>query len=176
MEVLKEKLDLLQDLVTGLTRPRAAPAEPTPEPSVVADGSGDDKALEDAEINRHIAKLADSDPGDRYSAVIALGHYSGSRVVKALEGMLSPEPDPEDVMAAEALTQYDRARALRRQGSYDVAILSYTDAIGNEHPSVPKLFPASITGLIPRAFGCLQGPGEVSERARDVPRPAVAAQ
>ena len=87
-----------------------------------------------------------------------------------------PEPEPEDVMAAEALTHYDRARALRRQGSYDVAILSYTDAIGNEHPSVPKLFPASITGLIPRAFGCLQGPGEVSERARDVPRPTVATQ
>jgi len=125
MEVLKEKLDLLQDLVTGLTRPRAAPAEPTPEPSVVADGSGDDKALEDAEINRHIAKLADSDPGDRYSAVIALGHYSGSRVVKALEGMLSPEPDPEDYVRVAVIK---RLQELGRPSSVPHVIVSLRDA------------------------------------------------
>ncbi len=128
MEVLKEKLDLLQDLVTGLTQPRMAPVEPTPEPAVVAEGpedGGADKALEDAEINRHISKLTASDPGDRYSAVIALGHYSGVRVVKALEGMLTPDPDPEDYVRVAVI---ERLRELGSPSSVPHVIVALRDA------------------------------------------------
>ena len=37
-----------------------------------------------------------------------------------------------------AIKLYDRARTLRREGSYDVAILAYTDAISAEHPDLAK--------------------------------------
>lgn len=99
IQVLEEKMQLLQDLITsrGVS---PAPGGGTVVPPVV-DGGDKPKeepgeSLEDREINAHIAKLGDPDPGKRYSAVIALGRYTGDRVVKALENMLTPEPDPED--------------------------------------------------------------------------------
>ena len=53
----------------------------------------------------------------------------GFVVAPASEGATSPKA---------AAKLYDRARTLRRQGSYDVAILAYTDAISAEHPDLAK--------------------------------------
>ena len=51
----------------------------------------------------------------------------------ASEGSTSPK-----AAAKAAAKLYDRARTLRRQGSYDVAVLAYTDAISAEHPDLAK--------------------------------------
>lgn len=105
IEVLKEKVDILQDLVTsrgGAPNPGGGVAGDDgaggggPPGDVTADGAkggGAPDTLEDKEINAQIAKLSDPDPGKRYSAVIALSRYTGDKVVKALEGVLK---DPED--------------------------------------------------------------------------------
>ena len=93
IKLLQEKVELLQDVVTsrgGAPGPGPS-ADVTPKPGRDTPPAPD--AAEDREINGHIAKLADPDAGKRYAAVIALGRFSGPKVVKALEGMLR---DPED--------------------------------------------------------------------------------
>ncbi|NRA96703.1 MAG: HEAT repeat domain-containing protein, partial [Planctomycetes bacterium] len=119
IKVLKEKLQLLQDVVTARAAiPAVGTGEPTDPPAVdgaagaIADGGA---SLEDREITAHIEKLAAADPGKRYSAVIALSRYSGDRVVAALEGMLSPEADPEDyvrVAVIQTLRKLGRATSI----------------------------------------------------------------
>jgi hypothetical protein len=50
-----------------------------------------------------------------------------------------PAPASEGSTSPQAAAKlYDRARTLRRQGSYDVAVLAYTDAISAEHPDLAK--------------------------------------
>jgi hypothetical protein len=61
--------------------------------------------------------------------VAAPGFILGSASSPASGGATSPKA---------AAKLYDRARTLRRQGSYDVAILAYTDAISAEHPELAK--------------------------------------
>ena len=114
IKVLKEKLQLLQDVVTARVASLVAPAG---EPAALAPGDAVDapadagESLEDKETKAHIEKLASEDPGKRYSAVIALGRYSGDRVVTALEGMLAPDSDPEDYVRVAVI------QTLRKLGS-----------------------------------------------------------
>ena len=50
-----------------------------------------------------------------------------------------PAPASEGSTSPKAAAKlYDRARTMRRQGSYDVAVLAYTDAISAEHPDLAK--------------------------------------
>jgi hypothetical protein len=106
IKVLKEKLQLLQDVVTArAANPAVGAGKPTDPPVVdgaagtIADGGA---SLEDKEITGHIEKSAAADPGKR---------YSGDRVVAALEGMLSPEADPEDYVRVAVI------QTLRKLGS-----------------------------------------------------------
>jgi hypothetical protein len=128
IRVVKEKLELLQDLVTSLASAPPAPAAPVlPDDAADAERISDDApgTLEEKEINEHISKLSDSDPGKRYSAVIALGHHSGERVVKALEAMLAPDPDPEDYVRVAVI---QRLRELGRPSSVPHVIGCLRDA------------------------------------------------
>jgi hypothetical protein len=64
--------------------------------TVMPAGGGTDPAAPtsaDAEVDALVAKLADSDPGARYSAVVALGNYRGSKVITALEESITDTED-----------------------------------------------------------------------------------
>ena len=60
---------------------------------------------------------------------VAVPGFIPASASSASDGATSPKA---------AAKLYDRARTLRRQGSYDVAILAYTDAISAEHPELAK--------------------------------------
>lgn len=57
----------------------------------------------------------------------------------SIPGLVSASAGAEGAASPkDAAKLYDRARTLRRQGSYDVAILAYTDSISAEHPDLAK--------------------------------------
>lgn len=98
LEALKDQIVLVREMVTV-----REPATPVPAPltgdSPKAPSSGDgvspavSESPESREVNTLIAQLQDPDSNVRYSAVVELSRFSGPKVVKALESMLTDSED-----------------------------------------------------------------------------------
>ena len=83
-------------------------------------------AIVELVVAREVAAAAES----------ASASASGRGLMPGAPSAVEEEASSASQKAAEKL--YDRARTLRRQGSYDVAILAYTDAISADHPDLAK--------------------------------------
>lgn len=83
--------------------------EPGPGIAMPEGGSGPsgEPPSADAEVDALLAKLADSDPGARYSAVVALGNYRGDKVVAALEQAIADTEDYVRVAVIRNLRKLD---------------------------------------------------------------------